>query len=180
MLTKRRLTKRPSGFAATPIVGTLLGRRTVPSVAVGWVAALAMLGLAPPVQAQLSAERCQNRRDTAVAESNACMKRYTNCVHTIVGPCGQIQDECLRQSRKATSEYNLCMGQVSANHTDRHALEALSGSRGCNWAPQRFIMPANGGDCGFNDVGLPNPGLFDCGQNDRCQSVCNFVACKVD
>lgn len=120
---------------------------------------------------------CSSRRSAALADSIACMARYTDCVHRITGPCGYIQDECLGQSRAAEREYELCTGRVS---TETTTVEAAPASQRCSWVPQQVVGPTNGGDCGYNDLGLPNPGYFDCGQNDQCQPVCILMGCKPD
>ena len=33
------------------------------------------------------------------------------------------------------------------------------------------------GHCGFNDLGVPNIGLYECGKNINCEDYCRFKKC---
>jgi hypothetical protein len=49
----------------------------------------------------------------------------------------------------------------------------------CEWLPREEQLPA-GGQCGFNDLSAPNPGIFDCGvraESGRCVRYCVFKRC---
>ena len=48
----------------------------------------------------------------------------------------------------------------------------------CDWTPKETLKPAQA-QCGLNDLGLANMGVFDCGLNDACQDTCIFVRCHV-
>jgi hypothetical protein len=59
---------------------------------------------------------------------------------------------------------------------------AIENNRGpaCPWNPIQQSLPA-GGQCGFNDAGAPNPGIFNCGQvsnGNACVEKCVFVRCQ--
>jgi hypothetical protein len=50
----------------------------------------------------------------------------------------------------------------------------------CAWAPST-VSKAAGGQCGFNDAGAPNPGIFQCGMvsnGQACVEQCVFVRCQ--
>jgi hypothetical protein len=50
----------------------------------------------------------------------------------------------------------------------------------CPWEPVQQSLPA-GGQCGFNDAGAPNPGIFQCGlvsNGNACVNHCVFVRCQ--
>src|SRR5438045_1960458 len=56
--------------------------------------------------------------------------------------------------------------------------QAPSGAR-CEWIPQPENLPAP--QCGFNDAGVPHPGIFDCGvrtEGGSCVRHCVFKSCN--
>jgi hypothetical protein len=49
----------------------------------------------------------------------------------------------------------------------------------CPWQPIESLQPA-GPQCGFNDLGIPNPGIYACGlvsTGTTCTEHCVFVRC---
>jgi hypothetical protein len=57
---------------------------------------------------------------------------------------------------------------------------APPGSPRCEWVPKVEERPAAGAICGFNDVGLPNNGIYECGvrqSGNRCVPFCVFRQC---
>lgn len=56
--------------------------------------------------------------------------------------------------------------------------QAPKGPR-CEWIPSTTQRP-DGSRCGFNDIGLGNPAIFECGKaesNGRCVDRCFFKKC---
>jgi hypothetical protein len=50
----------------------------------------------------------------------------------------------------------------------------------CEWSPRETRLPA-ATQCGFNDIALPNPGVYDCGlvaRGDTCVQRCVFKRCQ--
>jgi hypothetical protein len=59
--------------------------------------------------------------------------------------------------------------------TPQDTIGPAPGGQACPWIPIEETQPAP--QCGFNDLGVPILGIFQCGQNDMCQRVCNFSRC---
>jgi hypothetical protein len=52
----------------------------------------------------------------------------------------------------------------------------------CEWQPTHQQSLPAGGQCGFNDVGAPNPGIYECGMvrdGNACVEKCAvFTRCQ--
>jgi hypothetical protein len=46
----------------------------------------------------------------------------------------------------------------------------------CEWRPRPNQRPAEE-QCGLDDAGNPQVGLFECGFSEDCQRVCHFIRC---
>ena len=49
--------------------------------------------------------------------------------------------------------------------------------RQCEWLPREETKP-DAGRCGFNDISLPNPAIYDCGKSSTCEDICVFKRCN--
>ncbi len=64
--------------------------------------------------------------------------------------------------------------------TDKPTIYPAPTGPTCDWRPTQ-VSKAAGGQCGFNDVGAPNPGIFECGmvsKGNACVEHCVFVKCQ--
>lgn len=46
----------------------------------------------------------------------------------------------------------------------------------CEWRPRPNQRPASE-QCGLDDDGKPQVGLFECGFSEDCKRVCHFIRC---
>jgi hypothetical protein len=69
---------------------------------------------------------------------------------------------------------------TAQNNPDNPSIRAAPPGPTCEWTPVQVSKPA-GGQCGFNDIGAPNPGIFECGlvsKENVCTDHCVFIRCQ--
>jgi hypothetical protein len=69
------------------------------------------------------------------------------------------------------------IGSASAGNDSPSTIGPAPAGPSCEWVPtpQLKLAPT---ECGFNDSGLPNSGVFQCGQDRSCQPKCVFDHCN--
>ena len=78
-------------------------------------------------------------------------------------------------AKAADPDSNTAVPQMSRR--DSLELPGLTaGCHVCEWRPKRNNMPA-AEFCGYDDNGLPQTGLFECGFLPDCERQCNFLEC---
>ena len=80
--------------------------------------------------------------------------------------------------------FGLCMSFANAQESgsqsqspqgDGSTMSPREGGGQCIWNPIQQQRSAP--QCGFNDLGVPIAGLYDCGKDAQCHDVCKFVRC---
>lgn len=64
-----------------------------------------------------------------------------------------------------------------SSRSDRLDIYGVGMCHQCEWRPRAKLMAA-GDQCGLDGNGKPKAGLFECGRNPACDTVCNFVSCE--
>jgi len=71
---------------------------------------------------------------------------------------------------------------LAESESDGAKFEPVDPSRPvCEWHPVQVLKPSQ--QCGFNDIGVPNPGLYECGLKPKkdwsgCEEFCRFIECR--